>query len=496
MNILLLAMPDIVYTYPDSVITTPNLGLSSIAGNLDKRHNVKIADLVVRRKNVKEAVLEALNKTQPGMVGLSAMTFQYDTALRIARLIRDLFPHIKIALGGYHATLMYKEIADSKDAEFFDFIFRGEAEVSFNETVDKLEVGDDLRGVHGLSFKKNGKFIHNKKRELENLDKIKPPVRNLRLWNKCNIFSVPFDLVESSRGCLNSCNFCNMRMMYGKTFRTYEISRVIKDIENAKRSGIRLMFFTDDNITLDVPRYEALCDEIVTHGLNDIVYAVQASSAGIASSERLAQKMARAGFRVVFLGMENTSKKNLQELQKGDIVDKSRQAVKLLHDNDILVAAGLIVGNPDDDYESIKETLKFAGDLKADFDGSQFLVPYPKTVIRKKLLAKGLITNPDDFSRYSGAFANTKTKYLSDKELEFIKFKLTNKYLRKTEIGAVKALLKHKKTALKLLIGGLKLIPEMIGILINGKIKKLFLSEQKLYNQNRQHNLNLNKFNI
>lgn len=496
MNILLLAMPDIVHTYPDSVITTPNLGLSSIAGNLDKRHRVTIADLVVKRKNVKEAVLEALNKTQPDMVGLSAMTFQYHTALRIARLIKELFPHIKIALGGYHATLMHKEITDSKDAEFFDYIFRGEAETGFNEALNKLEEGDDLEGVHGLSFKKNGKFIHNKKRELENLDKIKPPDRSVRLWNKCNIFSVPFDCVESSRGCLNSCNFCNMRMMYGKTFRTYEISRVIKDIENAKNSGTRLMFFTDDNITLDVPRYEALCDEIVRHGLNDIVYAVQASSAGIASSESLAPKMARAGFRIVFLGMENTSKKNLQELQKGDIVDKSRRAVKLLHADNILVAAGLIVGNPDDDYESIKETIKFAGDLKADFDGSQFLVPYPKTVIRKKLLAGNLITNTDDFSRYNGAYANTKTKYLSDKELEFIKFTLTNKYLRKTEAGALKALIKHKKTALRLLIGSIKMIPAMIDIFINGKIKKLFLSEQKLFEQDRQYISNLNKFNV
>jgi len=111
-------------------------------------------------------------------------------------------------------------------------------------------------------------------------------------------------------------------------------------------------------------------------------------------------------------------------------------------------------------------------------------------------LAKGLITNPDDFSRYNGAYANTRTKYLSDKELEFIKFKLTNKYLRKTEIGAVKALIKHKKTALRLFFGGLKLIPEMIKIFINGKIKKLFLSEQKLFEQDQHYIMKLNKFNI
>lgn len=496
MDILLMALPDIVFIYPTKIITTPNLALSSLAANLDKRHNVKVADLVLKRKNVKGAIKEALDRTKPHIVGLSAMTFQYSTALKIAKFIKAVHSHIKIALGGYHATLMYKEITQSKDGAYFDLIFRGESDLSFNEAMTKLEDGEDLKSVDGLSFKKDGKFIHNKKRELENLDRIKLPDRNARLWNECNVLRVPFDLIESSRGCLLSCNFCNIRKMYGKSYRTYETQRVIKDIENAKKAGTGMLLFTDDNITADVGKFEHLLDEIITHGHNDIIYGVQASSTGIASSERLVQKMSRAGFAIVYLGMENASKQNLKALNKGDIVKKSEQAVKFLRRNNILVVAGLIIGNPDDDYDSIEKTIKFASDLKCDFEGIQFLVPYPKTEIRKKLAEGDLLVNKDNFNLYNGAFASANTRYLSHRQLEFIKFKLANKYFKKMEVGTFKAFLKRRTASLRLLRGGISLLPEMIGIFLLGKIRRIFSTEYKIFKKDKQKMLKLNEFNI
>lgn len=496
MNILLMSMPDITLGYPTKVITPPNLAIISLAGNLDKKHNVKVADLITRRKNIKKAVLEALNKTNPHVVGLSAMTFQYNTALKIAEFIKDLHPHIKIALGGYHATLMYKEIAGCKDGECFDLIFRGESDFSFNEAMNILEHGGNLKSVNGLSFKENGQFIHNKKRELENIDQIKLPDRSARLWNDCNILKLPFDLIESSRGCLMSCNFCNIRNMYGKSFRAYETQRVIKDIKNAKRLGIKTMLFADDNITLDIPKFEHLCDEITTQGHNDIMYGVQASSAGIASSENLVKKMARAGFKYVFLGIENASKKNLKALNKGDIVNKSKQAVKYLQEYGIVVAGGLIIGNPDDDYESMEETFKFARDLKVDFAGVQFLVPYPKTPIREKLLESGLLINKDNYKLYEGGFAAARTKYLNEKELRFAKYRLTKKYFRSRKVNTFRALMKHKKESLRLFKGAVGLLPDLISFLLLGKIKKLFLSENKIVNRHFQEKLKVNEFNI
>ncbi|MFX0136403.1 MAG: B12-binding domain-containing radical SAM protein [Candidatus Hodarchaeota archaeon] len=497
MNILLMAMPDVSPGYSPIIAMAPNLGLQSIAGNLNEIHRVKITDLVLKRKNVKKAIIESLRKTQPDVVGLSVMTFQYDTSVKIAKFIKSLNSNIKIALGGYHATLLYKEIADSKDSEYFDFIFRGESDLSFNETINKLEDGRDLETVLGLSFKRNGKFIHNKNRNIENLNQIKLPDRNVGLWGCSNVVGVPAGLIESSRGCFMSCNFCNIRNMYGKTFRTYEIQRVMRDLENAKRSGIRILLFADDNITLNINRFEHLCDEIIENGYDDLIYFTQASSLGISSSERLVEKMSKAGFKLVFLGIENASKENLKQLNKEDTVNSSVQAVKFLQNNGILISAGLIVGNPNDDYQSIKETFEFASKLKVDFAGNQILVPYPKTEIRDKLLKAGLLTNIDNYKVYNGDFANVRTKYLSDKQLSFIKYKLSKKYFKTRKIRVLNAIMKNKQSFLIFFNRKIiKLIFSSLSSVLLEKIKRLYMTEEQIFYQYLNNETKLNEFNL
>lgn len=496
MNILLMSMPDIGIGYPTKLITVPDLALCSLAGNIEGDHNVKIADLVLKRDNLKKALSEALEKAKPDMVGLSGMTPQYGTALKIAKFLKKRQPGIKVAIGSYHASLMYEEIAAGEDGHYFDFIFRGEAELSFNEVVNKLESGEDLRSVAGLSFRANGKFVHNRDRELADLEQIKLPDRSGRIWDDCNVLKMPFDAVEFSRGCPMSCSFCSIRRVYGKSFRTFDPQRVIKDIETAKKRGVGIVFFTDANMTLDIKKLERLCDEIIARGHNDIFYAVQAGAAGIAASESMVKKMARAGFKFILLGIESMSKKTLKELNKGDIIEESRQAVKYLRDNDIVVAGGFIVGNPDDDYESIEETFKFARDLQVDFTGMQFLTPFPATPIRDKLLKQGFITNKDNYKLYNVGLVNVRTKHLSHEELGFFTYRLMEKYLKTKKSILFRIFMRNKKAAFRLFKGAVRLLPALLGSIFAGLFSRLFLSEKKRYRRYKQNIIKINEFNI
>jgi len=496
MNILLMGMPDVGTGYPTQMLTTPNLGLSSLAANLDEKHHVRIADLVLRRNAVKRAIQEALDVTKPDLIGLSAMTFQYKTALKVASYIKGHYLGIKIALGGYHTTLMYEEIAESPDGACFDLLFRGESDLSFNEAVNALEDGTDLKDVDGLSFKRNGKFIHNRPRELEDLTKIKLPDRKVRLWNDFGVLKVQWDLIEFSRGCLMSCNFCNIQNMYGRTFRTHKMERVMMDIVQAKQAGTKILLFVDDNITTHVKRFEDLCDGIITNGHNDLIYGVQASSKGIASSETLVEKMAKAGFKYVFLGIESPSKKNLAELNKGDIVEKSERSVKYLQKHGIAIAGGFIIGNPEDDFEKIEDTYRFAKRLRTDFSAVQILVPYPKTKIREKLMQNGLVVKPDDYEMYDGGHTVIKTKFLDENQLLLARYKFGNKYLSMRALNVLKTLLKNRKKSLPFLVGSLKLLPPAINSLMFGWIRRLVFSEKQRFDRYMQRVTNLNKFDI
>src|SRR5207249_3593743 len=102
------------------------------------------------------------------------------------------------------------------------------------------------------------------------------------------------------------CSFCSIIEMRGRNFHTYSIDRVLADIADARRHGAQAIFLVDDNITLDIRRFETLCRAIIESGYDDLDYIVQAMTSPLAEhGASLAPLMRRAGFRYVFLGIEN-----------------------------------------------------------------------------------------------------------------------------------------------------------------------------------------------
>ncbi len=422
------SMPDTVPQFSAKTWRAPNLAISSIAGNIQPHHEVALADLVLRRKNLLPSIKEAIEDYQPDIIGLSAMTFQFDTARRIAAYIKILQKDIKVAIGGYHATLMYEEIASSDDGNPFDYIVRGEGEETFRDILDAIEGKRAWKDISGLTYRHNGGFLHNAPRPLENLDTLQLPRRDARIWDGYLFSGKRLDMVETSRGCTMTCNFCSMNSMYGRTFRTYSFERVMQDLANAKKNGARYVTFSDDNITLNVKRFESLCDAIVAAGHNDLRYIVQASTAGIASSPTLARKMALAGIQIVFLGIENVSERNLKLMNKGNMLEKTKLAIEYLHNNNMLIVGGMIIGHADDKEEDIAQNYEFFDTANIDFFGEQIITPYPKTGMRDILIKEGLVTNPTDYRKYNGFWANVKTKYLSSEDLQFLRWKYKRKY--------------------------------------------------------------------
>lgn len=422
------SMPDTVPQFSAKTWRAPNLAISSIAGNIQPYHEVVLADLVLKRKNLLPSLKKAIEDYQPDIIGLSAMTFQFDTARKIAAYIKTLQKDIKVAIGGYHATLMYEEIASSDDGNSFDYIVRGEGEETFRDILDAIEGNLAWKDIPGLSYRHNGGFLHNAPRPLENLDTLQLPRRDARIWDGYLFSGKRLDMVETSRGCTMTCNFCSMNRMYGRTFRTYSFERVMQDLANAKKNGARYITFSDDNITLNVKRFESLCDAIVAAGHNDLRYIVQASTAGIASSPTLARKMALAGIQIVFLGIENVSERNLKLMNKGNMLEKTKLAIEYLHNNNMLIVGGMIIGHADDKEEDIAQNYEFFDKANIDFFGEQIITPYPKTGMRDILIKEGLVTNTTDYRKYNGFWANVKTKYLSSEDLQFLRWKYKRKY--------------------------------------------------------------------
>jgi anaerobic magnesium-protoporphyrin IX monomethyl ester cyclase len=119
---------------------------------------------------------------------------------------------------------------------------------------------------------------------------------------------------------------------------------VLADIRDARDHGARTIFLVDDNITLNVRRFEALCEAIIGAGLQKLDYFVQAITSAIANhGETLAPLMRQAGFRYVFLGIENilqgdleflrASAKNTERANGQNAGNATLKAIDYLHHN-------------------------------------------------------------------------------------------------------------------------------------------------------------------
>lgn len=423
MKIILMSMPDVIpMIMHEKAFHMPNCGIASIGANVDDGHEVFIVDLVRKRRRLTKYVGQLLIKIHPAVVGLSAMTWQYETCVRLIHFIRNLLPEVKIVIGGYHPTLMYEEIAASTEAEMIDFIIRGEGEDSFRRLVNALDGKDRLGDIPSLSYKDQGQFVHNPRGKLLDLSQLKIPIRDKRrLTSGYHVIASKAEVMETSRGCTRTCSFCSMEHMYGQTFRTFPLERVLVDIDDIYYNlKTRLIFIADDNLVLDPERVIKICDAIIARNYKGLKLNVQADCVSISRNEEMVRKMSLAGMKTIFLGIENVSRKNLAASRKGDIVEASRKAVQLCHKYGIMVIGGLIFGFPDDNEEDIIDNYKFLKALDADIPYCQILTPYPKTEMRQQLLDQGMVTNLHDYKMYNGIKANVKTRYLETEQLQYL----------------------------------------------------------------------------
>src|SRR5207247_4785363 len=153
-----------------------------------------------------------------------------------------------------------------------------------SELLRALESGTALDGIAGLAFRTADGFVFNTARPIAQLasDPLRLPNREARVIGGYTLMGRPVDVVETSRGCTYDCSFCSIIEMRGRNFYTYSFDRVLADIRDARNYGARAIFIVDDNITLNVPRFEALCRAIIDAGLNSIDYIVQAMTSAIA----------------------------------------------------------------------------------------------------------------------------------------------------------------------------------------------------------------------
>jgi anaerobic magnesium-protoporphyrin IX monomethyl ester cyclase len=277
----------------------------------------------------------------------------------------NLMPDNKVlVVGGYTATEMTEELF--KICPKINIIVRGEGE----ETIKEVLKDAPLEGILGISYRKNGSIIHNANRPLSDVNTVTAPDRNLRRnkyrlrLNGVNVTSQTYDYILTARGCAYNCKFCTFSLNPLGQKRNYSarnIDSVIKEIEGIAAD---IILFSDDNFFVDIKRSEKICDLIIERKIKKRFIAQ--ARIEIAKHPRLLEKAAKAGFKLLLLGLESPHDHILAQLNKGFTSDGIRKAFEVLRKYPIYCHGYFIYGNIGETEKEMMYISKFAKEIGVD----------------------------------------------------------------------------------------------------------------------------------
>lgn len=286
---------------------------------------------------------------------------QFEEVLKLLNMMPDGMPLI---VGGYKATEQVEEIF--KSCPKVDIIVRGEGEETIKEVMD----GMPLKDIQGISYRDGDKVIHNKNRELPDVNKLLPPDRSLRnneyrmMLNGTSVSNVSFDTVLSTRGCPFTCKFCTFSLNPLGQKRGYSPRAVDSVVDEIASIKANMILFSDDNFCIDAKRAEAICDEIIRRKIKKR-FAAQARI-DISRHEELLKKMVRAGFKILLLGIESPHNYILEQFNKGFDQETIRKSFKILNKYPIYYHGYFIYGNIGETEEEMLYIPKFAKEIGVD----------------------------------------------------------------------------------------------------------------------------------
>jgi len=361
----------------------PPTELLNIASYLRKeKYKVKVIDGALY-KNIAD-VKRKINNPSHFIIMVGIYSYQYDSSF--IRWLKNNFPFAQMIVFGQGASFItenYSRVAD--------YVVYGEPEKPI------LQIIKNYKNIKGVSYKKNGRYIINKKINLiRNLDDLPYPARDL-IDNKIykHAFLKPFAMVYSSRGCPYKCTFCTSSG-YSPIYRVYSVNYVIGELtEIYKKYRINNFGFMDETFTLNKRRVIQICQAIIDNKLKMTWIALSRVDT---VDEEMLIFMKRAGCKILLFGIESFDQKVLDSLNKKITVKQIKMAIKVTKKVGIKSHGFFIFGSPEDTVKKINKTIKEAKRIDLDYASFNTYVPYPGTRSYYELERQRLIKTKDWFN--------------------------------------------------------------------------------------------------
>ena len=439
----------------------PPVWSSLIANYLLKRnYNVQILDAEAENLNYNQTAEKILSINpklaifmiygQQPSASTQCMPGGRKTCLKLNSLSSNT---IKTLVIGTHASALSEKTLRE---EPYNFVCQGEGPITVSKLIDHLNNNTKLEDIPGLWYLDAEKNIQSNKpaKMFENLDENLPgqawelldmskyKAHNWHTFGRLKTRNY-YASSQTSLGCPFKCTFCCINAPFEKnTIRYWSPKHIINQIkilvEDYNISNIKI---PDEMFVLNPKQVSGICDKIINHGYGEKLNFWAYARIDTLEDDEMLKKMRKSGFKWLGLGIESSSKHVRDGVVKGRFNNQDiEKIVKKVRDMGFYVAANYIFGLPDDNEDSMQETLDLSLRINSEWVNFYSGMAYPGSQLYPMAKKKGWML-PDDkkgpgwigYSQHSYETLPLRTEHINGSEVLNFRDKAFDTYFKNSD---------------------------------------------------------------